>query len=431
MDNAARGDTAVGSAAVDGAAVRRRGFLGAVVDGAAVRRRGFLGAVLGGTALAAGGGGFGLGLAAATPVTARPATGSSVKPETSHPFYGVHQSGIETPSASFCAVAAYDVLAGVDQARLAAALEIISDDLARMTQGAPALGDTAPMLATAPSRLTVTVGVGPGLLDRYGIERPAGFAELPAFASIDELDPAYCGGDLVLLIASDDPLTVAHTLRMLTKDLRSFAAVRWVQRGFLDAAAHRAAGTTPRNLFGQVDGTVNPTAETADFDSSVWISHGAWAGGTTLVVRRIRMAMDHWDTLDPAAMEAVMGRRLSDGAPLTGSKEADTPDLSALDERGLPVIRDRAHVRLARAESPDRQMLRRPYNYDDSGSGGTEMGQIFMAFQADLEAQFVPVQQRLADSDLLNEWTTPVGSAVFAILPGCGEGHALGEGIFS
>ena len=414
MGSAAGGGTAVGSAAVDGGAVRRRGFLGAV---------------LGGTALAAGGGGFGLGLAVAAPETGVPAAAGA--PVTTHPFYGVHQSGIETPSASFCAVAAYDVLAGVDQARLAAALQIISDDLARMTQGAPALGDTAPMLATAPSRLTVTVGVGPGLLDRYGIERPAGFTELPAFASIDELDPAYCGGDLVLLIASDDPLTAAHTLRMLTKDLRSFAAARWVQRGFLDAAPHRTAGTTPRNLFGQVDGTVNPTATTADFDTSVWIDQGIWSGGTTLVVRRIRMEMDHWDTLDPAAMEAVMGRRLADGAPLTGSKEADTPDLSALDERGLPVIRDRAHVRLARAASPDRQMLRRPYNYDDSGSGGAQMGQIFMSFQADLEAQFVPVQQRLADSDLLNEWTTPVGSAVFAILPGCGEGHALGEGIFS
>lgn len=76
-------------------------------------------------------------------------------------------------------------------------------------------------------------------------------------------------------------------------------------------------------------------------------------------------------------------------------------------------------------------MLRRPYNYDDSGPGGAQMGQICMSFQADLAAQFVPVQQRLADSDLLNEWTTPVGSAVFAILPGCGEGQALGEGIFS
>jgi dye decolorizing peroxidase len=50
---------------------------------------------------------------------------------------------------------------------------------------------------------------------------------------------------------------------------------------------------------------------------------------------------------------------------------------------------------------------------------------------ADIDRQFVPVQRRLAELDLLNQWTTPVGSAVFAILPGCAEGGWLGESVLS
>ena len=44
--------------------------------------------------------------------------------------------------------------------------------------------------------------------------------------------------------------------------------------------------------------------------------------------------------------------------------------------------------------------------------------------------QFLPVQHRLAELDLLNEWTTPIGSAVFAIPPGCEEGGWIGEQLF-
>lgn len=393
-------------------------------------RRGFLGAVLGGTALAAGGAGLGVGLAVAEPL-AEPSRRAS-DPAAERPgmvtFHGAHQAGIETAPQSQCTLVAYDVRPEIDQKRFGDALGLITDDLERITQGQPALGDTAPMLAENPGRLTVTVGIGPALLQRYGVASPAGFADLPAFPTIDQLDPAYCGGDLILLIGGDDSLRVAHALRMLSKDLRSFATVRWTQRGFME----RDPGeNTPRNLFGQVDGTVNPEGGTADFDSSVWIDNGPWKAGTTLVVRRIRMEMDTWDELDPSAMESVIGRRLDDGSPLTGTRETDVPDLEAMDKTGLPVIRSGAHIRLAKAGSRGSQMLRRPFSYDDSDADGTDMGLLFLAYQANIAEQFVPVQQRLAEADLLNEWTTPVGSAVFAILPGCQKGQQLGEGIFT
>ncbi len=46
-------------------------------------------------------------------------------------------------------------------------------------------------------------------------------------------------------------------------------------------------------------------------------------------------------------------------------------------------------------------------------------------------AQFVPLQQRLDQADALNTWTTAIGSAVFAVLPGFEPGGWLGEALFA
>ncbi|MEW2485529.1 hypothetical protein [Streptomyces sp. NPDC048411] len=45
----------------------------------------------------------------------------------------------------------------------------------------------------------------------------------------------------------------------------------------------------------------------------------------------------------------------------------------------------------------------------------------------DIGEQFLPIQRNLAASDLLNQWTTPIGSAVFAVPPGCAPGGWIGE----
>lgn len=64
----------------------------------------------------------------------------------------------------------------------------------------------------------------------------------------------------------------------------------------------------------------------------------------------------------------------------------------------------------------------------ETGQGvEVESGLVFLAFQADLADQFVPVQQALDESDQLNEWTTAIGSATFAVLPGFEQGSWLGE----
>lgn len=86
-------------------------------------------------------------------------------------------------------------------------------------------------------------------------------------------------------------------------------------------------------------------------------------------------------------------------------------------------------MRRARSDNEAERIFRRGYNYDERPDDATvsNSGLVFVAFQADVDRQFAPIQQRLSDLDLLNEWTTPIGSAVFAIPPGCAKGGYIGE----
>jgi dye decolorizing peroxidase len=309
-------------------------------------------------------------------------------------------------------------------------MRVWTDDIERLTRGAPALTDTEPELALLPARLTVTVGFGPGFLAAAGREelRPSWLAPLPEFP-IDRLREEFSGGDLVAQVCADDEVTVAHAVRVLTKQARSFARPRWVQRGFRNTPGAVPEGATMRNLMGQLDGTRN--LRPGPDDRLIWISDGPeWLrGGTGMVVRRIAMNLDTWDELDRPARELVIGRRLDNGAPLTGRHEHDEPDLEAVDERGLSVIPMFAHIRRARSDNPDERFLRRSYNYDDPPEPGelSNSGLVFVTFQADIEAQFTPIQRRLAELDSLNDWTTPIGSAVFAVPRGCRPGEYLGQ----
>ncbi|WP_136707475.1 Dyp-type peroxidase [Agromyces sp. H66] len=348
------------------------------------------------------------------------------------PFHGEHQAGIETTPQAHALFIALDLLDGVDGAALRRLMRILSDDAARLTRGEPALADSEPELALVPARLTVTFGFGPGFVARAGATAPSWLRPLPAFA-IDRLQSAWSDGDLLIQLGADDPVTLAHAARMLLKDARAFGTVRWSQRGFRRAAGAEASGTTMRNLFGQVDGTVNPAPGSADFADVVWIGDGPrWLeGGTGMVLRRIAMDLDGWDRVDRPGREFAVGRRLDTGAPLTGEAEHDEPDFGAVSKLGFPVISEVSHLRRSRSDDPRERIFRRGYNYDDApvGSSVSDAGLLFAAYQADVDLQFVPIQRRLDEADLLNEWTTPIGSAVFAIPPGCAEGGYVGETI--
>lgn len=345
------------------------------------------------------------------------------------PFHGRHQAGIATAPQAHCAFTAFDLAPSADRGQLAGVLRSWTQDAARLAEGLPALGDTEPDLAAVPARLTVTIGLAADALGKVGLgsQAPPWAGQLPPFA-IDRLDPRWSGGDLLLQVCSDDPVTVAHATRVLSKSVRSAAAARWTQRGFRRARGSEPAGTTMRNLMGQVDGTANAAPGSADFERQVWHRGPGFpwlVDGTSLVLRRIRMELDTWDELGRQARELTVGRRLSDGAPLTGGGEFDTPDFDATDRFGIPVIPPESHVARARPAHPGEGFFRRGYNYDDP----PESGLVFAAYQADIEAQFTPVQQRLADLDALNAWTTPTGSAVFLIPPGCAPGEYVGQGL--
>lgn len=357
------------------------------------------------------------------PVGNTTATGPAVEP-----FHGAHQAGVATTPQAHAVFVAFDLLPDTGKEALGRLLRLLTDDARRLTQGRPALADTEPELATDPARLTVTFGFGPGLFAAAKAESPV--RPLPAFET-DKLRKEWSGGDLLAQICADDPLTVAHALRMIVKDARSFAEVRWIQRGFRRSAHLGPPGHTQRNLMGQLDGTVNPT----DLDRAVWIGQGPdWLrGGTTLVLRRIRMELETWDAADRVAREFTIGRRLDTGAPLTGRAERDEPDFERLNRLGFPVISEYAHIRRARTADPAARILRRPYNYDEglSKDGKSDSGLVFASYQADVERQFVPVQRRLAEGDLLNEWVTPIGSAVFVIPPGCTPEGWIGDGLLA
>ncbi|MEV5412206.1 Dyp-type peroxidase [Thermopolyspora sp. NPDC052614] len=352
------------------------------------------------------------------------------------PFHGPHQAGVATLPQTYAAFVAFDLNSGIKRDAVARMMRLLTDDARRLTSGAGALADTEPHLAEFPARLTVTFGFGPGLFKAAGKEkdRPDSVADLPAFR-IDRLQDRWSGGDLLIQLCCDDAVTLAHALRMTVKDARTFGKVRWIQRGFRRPPHVQAATLTQRNLMGQLDGTVNPQPGSADFERAVWAADGPewFRGGTTLVVRRIRIEMEIWDQVDPVAREFTIGRRLSDGAPLTGDAEHDEPDFDKTNASGLLVIGEYAHIRRAHIKDPGMRILRRPYNYDDglSEKGHADSGLIFASYQADVTRQFLPIQRSLAEADLLNEWTTPIGSAVFAIPPGCGEDGWIGEGLLA
>lgn len=341
------------------------------------------------------------------------------------PCHGAHQAGITTAHTAHVSYLALDLLPGADDDGILRMLRLLSGDIEALTAGTAPLADVEPELAELPARLTVTVGFGRELVRRVDPAAvPTWLGPLPKF-SRDRLEEAYSGGDLLLAIAADDPVTIAHAARFLVKDVRPFAKPRWRQDGFARARGTESDGRTMRNLMGQVDGTVNPKPGASDFAGLVW--HGSDAGwlenGSALVLRRIRMELDTWDRVDRVGREFAMGRTLREGAPLTGKREHDEPDFAARDALGFTVISKDAHIARAHSTDPSERIYRRAVNYDD----GLEQGLLFACYQRDPLAQFVPIQKRLDEADLMNEWVTHIGSAVFAIPPGWRAGGRLGE----
>jgi len=397
-----------------------------------VSRRGFLA----GGAAAAASGAVGIAAGAAGASLAAEGDLETFAASRQAEFYGAHQSGIELDIQAVTNMVAFDIKESMTKADMLRWMRLLTDDIARLTAGEPVLADPAPELAIGAARFTAYVGFGPSLFSKLGLESqlPEGFADLPAFG-VDQLEDRYSGGDVLIHIAADDPVVLAHGTRGLVRDSMPFASVRWVQPGFAHSPGMIPAGLTHRNLMGQVDGTANPELGSSDFDSVVWINDGPeWIkGGTLLVFRRIAMQLDTWDQLGTPSKEEVIGRKLSNGAPLTGERETDVPDLGARHPNGLLVIPEFAHIRRAAPQESGERIFRRPFSYDNgmNARGTMDVGLLWTAYQRDISKQYLPIQRRLEQLDLLNQWTVPIGSAVFAIPGGVQGSELLAEALFS
>jgi deferrochelatase/peroxidase EfeB len=365
----------------------------------------------------------------------------------SAPFYGPHQAGITTPMQDALYFAAFDVEAD-NRAALIGLLQNWTRAAARLTAGLPAepAADSGEAVGLSLSGLTITFGFGPDLFtldgkDRFGLaaSRPAALVDLPRFPG-DELVPGQCDGALAVQACANDPQVAFHAVRQLARIAYGVAALKWVQSGF--STGNKTAGTA-RNLMGFKDGTMNPKG--AALAPVVWAEAPGWmAGGSYMVARRIRIALEHWDRMKIAFQEKTFGREKASGAPLGGHHEFDTPDFKATDANGDFVIPETAHVRLAAPVNNDgATILRRSYSYNDGANFVAERwppwrqaieydaGLFFQAYQQDPRTGFIKLFEKMSRIDALNQFTTHVGSAVFACPPGAREGCYIGQGLFT
>ena len=389
------------------------------------------------------------------------------------PFYGTHQSGVLTDTQRQVVLASFD-LTSSDKNDLVTLLKDWSSLGAALTAGQSATvpiydppgasggnayadstggsttDDSLEAYQLGANRLTLTIGFGRSLFtgkdgsDRFGISThlPNALIELPHFSG-DELTAADSDGDLFLMACADDPQVAFHAVRSIARVAPDVATLRWTQIGF----SPDNTGGTPRNLMGFKDGTMNSNVHLpADLDATVWAGDEgpSWMrGGSYLVYRRIRITLEHWDRLAPNLQEQVIGRQKLNGAPLGASSEFAPLNLDAKDSGGNYVIPETAHVRLAAPQvNGGAVILRRAFSYNNGTTPFTERwppwrqaleydaGLLFLGYQKDPRAAFVPIFTKLAEADALNQFTTHTASAVFAVPPGAvGPGDWIGRGL--
>lgn len=349
--------------------------------------------------------------------------------------HAAHQAGITTPAQASGHLAAFDLVPGAHRAAAAALLRRWTTSARELAAGRPPADDTGIALDAGPSSLTVTFGFGRSFFGKVGLadRLPDALAPLPDF-SADALDGRRSDGDLWLQIGANDALVAFHALRALQRQARGTARLRWQMSGFNRTPGATSRPMTSRNLMGQVDGTNNPKPTDDDFDRRIFVPAGGspeWmAGGSYVVVRRIRMLLDSWDQLSLERQEKVIGRRKSDGAPLSGGTETAPVGLDTVRPDGSLAIAGDAHVRVAAPESNQgAAMLRRSFSYHDGfrDDGAPDAGLLFVAWQADPMKGFVPVQRKLDRGDGLSRFLRHEASGLFAVVPAAERGSYVGR----
>ena len=165
--------------------------------------------------------------------------------------------------------------------------------------------------------------------------------------------------------------------------------------------------------------------------------------GSYLVVRRIRIGLEHWDRMNLAFQEQTVGRYKFSGAPLGAKHEFDKPDYEAADKDGNLIIPENSHIRLASAGNNDgTQILRRPYAYNDGANVTAERwppwrmemeydaGLFFTCYQRDPRTGFIKLFDKMSKFDMMNQFVTHVGGGLFACPGGIAKGGYIGQRLF-
>lgn len=351
------------------------------------------------------------------------------------PFHGAHQSGILGDPLPAATVVAFDLTIS-SHAGLKSLLRTLTTTLRALTNGgvqrSPGITTTAGTGILGPSTparaLESVVALGPGVFTApFGLAdaKPKRLRAMEAFPN-DDLDPAWCGGDLLITLQGHDRDVVTNALREVCRATRGSMQIRWKQDGF--TSSPRPTGH-PRNLLGFKDGIAGPdTTSKKQTETLIWAGadEPSWtADGSYYVMRRIRMLVEFWDRVSTSEQERMFGRRKDSGCPLTGGAENSDPDYNN-DPTGSAIPLD-SHIRLANPrteKTASSQFLRRSYSYDAGvdSVGNLDMGLMFGAFNTDLDRQFIAVQKRLADEPLV-DYITPVGGGYFFALPGVRDAH--------
>lgn len=368
-------------------------------------------------------------------------------------FAGEHQAGIITPMQNNLHFAAFDVDPKADR-------EAVVDLLTRWTAAARRLvlggevsakgafgggekfppDDSGEAFDLGPAGLTLTFGFGRSFFrDQLGLagKLPAEFTEMPTMTN-DLLNRDFSEGDLCIQACANDPQVASHAIRNLTRMAVPTAVLRWSQIGFGRAGATGAGESTPRNLFGQKDGTANIRAdEDGELAEHVWIPADAsqpWAaGGTYMTVRRIAMNIEVWDTLRLQEQERVTGRDKPEGAPLSGGDEFTDPDFDAVNERGNPLIDHESHLyNVHPAQNDGIRMLRRSFNYIDGNNeqGRIDAGLFFIAFTKE-PGRFARVHKSMSRDGMFTEYLKTTNTGTYLVPPGVGDDGYIGEGLFA
>ncbi|MBK8470600.1 MAG: Dyp-type peroxidase [Actinomycetales bacterium] len=402
------------------------------------------------------GGGLGVGAVAAGVVASSAGSRQGVSSGAlEYPFHGERQGGILTPAQDRLHFAAFDVRAATSRNDLVGLLRDWTYAASRLVMGLgvsasgafdgrPSLpaDDTGEAADLGPSGLTLTFGFGRTLFrtaageDRFGVadRMPREFTPLPKQAN-DFLDARRSGGDLCIQACADDPQVAVHAIRNLTRLAVGRAQLRWSQSGFGRTSSTSTTQVTPRNLFGQKDGTNNLKAEHSEkLAEHVWIADGpTWThGGSYLVARRIAMTIEVWDGLQLQEQDRVLGRDKRSGAPLSGGDEFTPPDFTKAGDDGKRLIDERSHVFRVHPDSNGGvAMLRRGYNYVDGNDdlGRLDAGLFFIAFVKSPE-RFARVHTNMARDDMFVEYLKTTSSSVFLVPPGVRPNEYVGQALF-